>query len=408
MFKNFVVLLSIVSVMDFWSYIPFLEGKFGLLGWFINTFLLVYYFVVIFSKKKAKYKYEKIDKIVMWTIFTILLGAIPACISYGQALYETIMACLRLSLGLFLYLVLRRWDYPVSSLIKIVTFASVIWVVLEVGQQFTYPVYWFYGRNTFNMEVRMGLYRFYIWGVDFVMLALAYWCLKFFSNIGTEQMKKYFFILFAILAVGILCYCSRKHIYAFLLLMTIPILKLKRKQRTIALFIVLFALCLLFYNFYDEFSAMNKESMAYQEDEKGEFVRFVSAKYFLFDFSNDWTYYLFGMGLETYGSRLQKMLETLANYRIYQADVGIIGYFSKFGLIGTSAIIWYIIEFIKRRKYIDPWLIGFFVMKMMLIVFDFWAIWDVGMSAYAIFLYILHCNINKNMIQEKVLTKTSK
>ena len=108
MFKNFIVLLSIVSVMDFWSYIPFLEGKFGLLGWFINTFLLVYYFVVIFSKKKAKYKYEKIDKIVMWTIFTILLGAIPACISYGQSLYETIMACLRLSLGLFLYLVLRR------------------------------------------------------------------------------------------------------------------------------------------------------------------------------------------------------------------------------------------------------------------------------------------------------------
>ena len=85
--------------------------------------------------------------------------------------------------------------------------------------------------------------------------------------------------------------------------------------------------------------------------------------------------------------------------------MGLIGYFSKFGIIGVSAIIWYIIEFIKQRKYIDSWLIGFFVMKIMLIIFDFWAIWDVGMSAYAIFLYMLHCNINKNLNNQKKLLK---
>lgn len=67
----------------------------------------------------------------------------------------------------------------------------------------------------------------------------------------------------------------------------------------------------------------------------------------------------FGMGLETDGSRLKRFLESLATLRIYQADVGIIGYFSKFGLLGTSAIIWYIVEFVKRRNYIDSWLIGF-------------------------------------------------
>lgn len=95
----------------------------------------------------------------------------------------------------------------------------------------------------------------------------------------------------------------------------------------------------------------------------------------------------------------------MATLRIYQADVGIIGYFSKFGLLGTSAIIWYIVEFVKRRNYIDSWLIGFFVMKMVLVIFDFWAIWDVGMAAYALFLYILHRNINKNMIQQKKIIK---
>lgn len=407
MFRDFVVLLSIVSVMDFWSYIPFLEGRLGMLGWLINTFLLVYYIFVILIKRKVRYSYERIDKIVVWTIITILLGVFPACISYGQEYGESIMACLRLSLGLFLYLVLRRWDYPVHSLIKEITFVSVIWVCLEIGQQFTYPNFWFSGRYVgYNsIDIRMGLYRYYIWGVDFVMIALAYWCLKFFSSMGTCQKKGYFFILFALLAVGILCYCSRKHIYAFLLLMAIPILKLRGKQRRIAFGIIFIALGVLFFNFFDDFSAMNKESVSSQEDDNGEFVRFVSARFFLTEFSHDFSYYLFGMGLETNGSRLHRILESLATLRIYQADVGIIGYFSKFGLLGTSAIIWYIVEFVKRRNYIDSWLIGFFVMKMVLVIFDFWAIWDVGMAAYALFLYILHRNINKNMIQQKKIIK---
>ena len=35
-------------------------------------------------------------------------------------------------------------------------------------------------------------------------------------------------------------------------------------------------------------------------------------------------------------------------------------------------------------------------MKMFLIIFDFWAIWSVGMMAYAVFLYMLDQNIKKN------------
>lgn len=99
--------------------------------------------------------------------------------------------------------------------------------------------------------------------------------------------ERIFFILFAVLAVGILCYCSRKHIYAFLLLMAIPILKLRGKQRRIALGIIFIALGVLFFNFFDDFSAMNKESVSSQEDANGEFVRFVSARYFLSEFSHD-------------------------------------------------------------------------------------------------------------------------
>jgi hypothetical protein len=35
-------------------------------------------------------------------------------------------------------------------------------------------------------------------------------------------------------------------------------------------------------------------------------------------------------------------------------------------------------------------------MKIALIIFDFWGIWAPGMMAFALFMYLLDCNIRKN------------
>ena len=72
---------------------------------------------------------------------------------------------------------------------KIVTVFCFIWVAIEIGQQFTYPEYWFLGRqNEWDIvENRMGLWRFYIWGIDFVMLAFAFYAGKAFSDVYKRQ-----------------------------------------------------------------------------------------------------------------------------------------------------------------------------------------------------------------------------
>lgn len=80
---------------------------------------------------------------------------------------------------------------------KIVTVFCFIWVAIEIGQQFTYPEYWFLGRqNEWNIvENRMGLWRFYIWGIDFVMLAFAFYAGKAFSSNNIRNLT-YFILLF--------------------------------------------------------------------------------------------------------------------------------------------------------------------------------------------------------------------
>ena len=79
--------------------------------------------------------------------------------------------------------------------------------------------------------------------------------------------------------------------------------------------------------------------------------------------------------------------------------MGIIGYYSQVGLVGVSAIIYYIYVFIRNWKYIDVEYKLFFIMKFMLVVFDFWMMWAVGIVAYGVFLYLLNENIKYNKLK---------
>lgn len=403
LFEDFVVITSILLVMDFWSYLPFLRGELGEIDYMLHTVLLVIYLFVIMSKYKIlKRDTVGIDNIVLWTIITVFIGIIPSYTEYNQDVFDSIRACLRLVHGLFLYYVLRCWKYDVKRLMSILTVISLIWVILEIGQQFTYPNFWFSGRYYIynKLDIRMNLYRFYIWGVDFVMIAFAYWMYKLISNLSLAKKTLTSIAPNAIiLMVGLLCYVSRKHIYAVLLITLYYVIRSNAKKRFVSFVVVGIALFYLYINFYEEFQSLNADAAEAQGTGE-DFIRWVEAKYFLFDFSDSVFYPLWGVGLEA-GGKLSHILKELSYMKIYQADCGIIGYYSKFGLLGVSAIAWYIIFFFKNRKRIDLWLHGFFLMKLILIVFDFWAIWDVGMSAYAVFLYFLHCNLKKNMIMSR-------
>jgi uncharacterized membrane protein len=66
------------------------------------------------------------------------------------------------------------------------------------------------------------------------------------------------------------------------------------------------------------------------------------------------------------------------------------------GILGVSAILFFIFYFVYNWKFIDTWYKYFLGMKIALIIFDFWGIWAPGMMAFALFMYLLDCNIRKN------------
>lgn len=387
------LIVSILVSIDFWSFLSWSNNL-------LYSALLFSVYICFLCVTIKTYKDNFIDKIVKWTIITVLLSIIPSMVDYGQDFYHTFRQCLGLIYGLFLYFVLKRYSFPPITIVKVITVVSVIWVAIELGQQVTYPSFWFSGRYLLfdDLEERMGLWRFYIWGVDFVMIAYAYWISNISNNINRKRGKSILLMLF--LLVGLLCYGSRKHIVAVLFILIIWGVTRKGKQKYYAIAALILILAVLFVNYFSEWQNLNEEA-SQSQGEGEDFIRVLEAVYFLNDFSDSPLYPIFGAGMEVEGSKLYKLINYLGTMYgptkgFYQADVGIIGYYSKFGLLGVSAIIMYIGYFIKNWKYIDEWLKYFFIMKMILIVFDFWAIWDVGMMAYSIFLYLLDYNIRKN------------
>lgn len=402
LFHTILITLSVILMMDMWSYMPYLQTEWKMT--YIPR-LLFFLFLGIIVFNKRVYKNSDIDKICIWTIITIFVSSIPAYLDYKQTFLSSFSIISYYFYGFLLYFVLRRINFSIISLTKIVCFVSVVWVVLEIGQQFTYPHFWFSGRYLLNdsyLENRMGLWRYYIWGVDFVMLAFALYWGNFIEKYNKSNKKRQTILLAVFFMVGLMCYGSRKHIYSVIVVFVISFLNVgKRKRWKYLLFLIIVAI-FIYTEFYESFVEMNSNIMKAQGD-GNDFIRVLASSYFLFDFSDSPLYPLWGAGIGGATGELSIKIDKLADvFGFYQADCGIIGYYSQTGMIGISAILYYIYIVIRDWRYIDYGYRYFFIMKMILILFDFWAMWNVGMAAYAVYLYLLHKNIEKNKYIRKM------
>lgn len=384
------ILFGVVVAINFWSYI---EESVAIFANRASIILFLLSSIFLFTGNKKNHSEDEFHSMVIWTIFTIFLSTLPAYLNFGQSFYISIRSCMSLSYGLLFYFLFKKWDFPETKLIKIITTVCIIWVALEIGQQFTYPQILF--SSTLSklgfVSERMGLYRVYIWGVDFVMIIYS----LYLGKINSKNRTQKDILLFLIMFIGLLCYCSRKHIFSCLLVFVFSVLNVKGSKKILYSLIVLAVLAFLYNNFYSSFLEMS-EAAQENQGEGEDFVRFISAQYFLFEYSPSSLYPLWGGGIPGGEGPLYDLMNNLADMRIYQADVGIIGYYSMVGLLGVFPIILYIYKFFKNWKYIDDWFKYFFIMKLLLIIFDFWAVWGVGMFAYAVFLYLLEKNIQKN------------
>ena len=340
-------------------------------------------------------------KYVIGFVFIPMLSFIPCYFEHGQAFTESFRVYLP-DMILLLYFYMHRKKVSVKTLINILTIFAVARTSILIVEQFTYPNYLFAFRpETYNeygilksIEVRSGIYRFYISDTYLSQFLIFYYFQKL-----TEKYRLKNLLLFIFGLVGLYLDQSRQFMATTVFaLVIISLLSSNFKHKKLAISLII--LCgIIIYNFADTLFGflMSKTNDELNDDN----IRYLSYYTYFSSFWGGPLSYLFGNGIagnSAYGIEIQKL--TL-DYGLWRSDIGIVGFLNQFGYVSVLFFLLFYILFLRKNwKYIDVHLQMFFLASLLnlpLVVFfvnntNWYVFW-------AFMMYILDESVvrNKNL-----------
>lgn len=375
------------------SYSAFISS-YDIIG-IIATFGLALYLLPFIVKKHTGYILKKNVNLV---VLSFVLSAIPAYILYNQSFYYSLVRGLPLFLnGLLLYYLLAKWRIREDFVCKAIIGISVAFTTIEILQQFTYPIYWFNGRAVSEysglLEQRMGLWRFYVWGINYCVLGFF---ILFQQCINQINLKKNIF-LFIYTFLGIVFFVARKNIFAAIGCIVIGVVFSRQKGSIYSKIMIGAIIVAAIFTLPIFMSELLEQTQNELGEDNEDFIRFIAADYFINEMNDSPLYVLMGAGMPSGNSLLEKLILSLQeNYKIYQDDCGFIGYYSRFGLLGLGTMILLLLRIIVNYKYIDLYLLLFLLFQLSISFFDFFGNNTRNLAAWAVYLYLIECSIKRN------------
>ena len=212
---------------------------------------------------------------------------------------------------------------------KIILSLGVVYCLLYILQFFAYP-YKFINSNVF---MDRGTIRIFMPGSGYMFITYFIGLAKYFST----KKVKYLFISFLAMIIVVLL-GTRQLLASVVLLSFLYILFSKRIKSKLAIFFLIAACSVpVFFLFQDIFLAMLKVTTNQQNNISGN-IRVRAATFFLFEFFPNKLSYIIGNGAPStnspYGLKIQYFSKALG---FYQSDIGIIGEYTKYGILFATA-----------------------------------------------------------------------
>lgn len=362
---------------------------------------ICYLCLVFFLFGKSNYlRGHYFSGLLKFTLLSFFLSCIPTIIIFKQDLYSAIAGLPMYIFPVLLYFMLCKWNINEKIVYKYLIVFTFVFCFIEIFQQFTYPVYWFAGREesilTGQLEQRMGYWRFYLFGISYCLLAMM---LCFEKILYKESFRKNIIYLF-VCALAVYFFLSRKDIYASLLCIFIGTVLSRSREYLWLKFLFFIFLIVSYYFLSSSMVDLNEQTISETGENSEDFIRFIAADYFINRMSDSPLYYLFGSGIPGTANSFQKFMSDLSEYdKIYQDDCGFVGYFSKFGLFGLLIQILIIGKVFINYKHISIGLILFALLQLIVSFFDFWGNNSRNLAAWSIFLYLVDKSIQKNKLK---------
>lgn len=304
---------------------------------FIRSTILVFFVLLVFTIRRLSYEKGHFIKPIKYIIFSFFIAIIPSALFWSQDIFQSLVAIAPYSYFLlFLFLIEAKIDRVV--IIKTLLVFAYISLILYFYQFFFTKTVLFGGKEEF-LEDR-GVIRILFPGEGFMFFALFY----YLNKLGKKFELYYLLLLLSFLAM-MLMQVTRMYILAFGL---IAIYHFMIKSKTVFRISILVGFIISYSFFYNSDNKVIKGIREVTENDVGkkeDYIRLLSADYFMFEFSNHEATYFLGNGAYNFNSSYGKKIVNLnENQYFYLEDLGILkGYF----LFGILFFIGYVFIFIK-------------------------------------------------------------
>jgi hypothetical protein len=388
------VAVAVLISLNLWSFQLIPENIYKVL----EALLLGVLILVLFtSKEKIRQPLIFKENVILFMVIPVL-SAISALIYHDQSLPLS-MLILRTNFFWLLYFVLHRFDIPKQSAINLLVFVGLVWMIITIVQQFTYPTYYFYTRSESDdySILRANVYRFMAYGHQYGGFVLFYFAYKYF-----QRRKVAYLLVVAISLTAFYYYGTRQFAIAGIICIPLAVLFLKGKSRMIAASLIIIGATLIFY--YRDPLFQQYIEMTRNQYQGGEDVRQMGAKFWLFEYWPHWTTQIFGNGRphinSAYGAEMERIRLT---YHFYRSDVGIIGAFNEFGILYVLNVLWTTLKGLRSRYLLtfDKYLVLLFINSLVLLLTSLYYSNSMGIPFYCLLFYVFE----KSYVEKRLLTK---
>ena len=386
MIKKILIFLILFGSAYFFNLI-FLPTNLIFLAQFVITAMMLAIIVV----KEVYGGIVTIEHNFKHPIFLILTGVFLSMIiaqAYHYQGYLLTLWAQRYMYFYFFYFFLHILRPEIKDLEKIILTLGTVYALSILVQFAFYPTIIFDVRQ----DVDRGTIRIFIPGSSFMRLALFYFLHRFYQK---NQIRDIFpVILF--LSILIL-QATRYGLSATVLVILFSLVFSKTiRSRYLIFFIVLLSVIPLYFIFQDIFTGLielsERQSQNFEND-----IRIRAATFFLTDFFPNKLSYVFGNGQDHMRSIYGLRVYAYKVYRgFHQADIGLIGDFSKFGLFFVIGVVWLMLKALKAPLKSEFTYIKYYILNAALVmpVATVFAN-PFSIALWCVMLYMIDYNINE-------------
>lgn len=279
-----------------------------------------------------------------WEVGLILLALVTSMFmaySAHNQNFQTTLIAQRFMYFYFFYYALHMLRIPDKELEKIILYLALIYVFFYIIQYFAYPTIIFRVRV---IEER-GTIRIFQVGLSYMILAYFYVLNRSFDKLSLRGIGMLFLFFSVIILMG-----TRQLLFSMFLLTMLNILMSRKvKSKLMVILLAMFAaipVVLMFQDIFTSIISLSKEqSVGFEEN-----IRVLAGTFFLTEFFPNNLAYLTGNGADSansgYGMTIQMYKDV---FGFYQSDVGIIGDYSKFGILFLAGVFSILYRTLKTR-----------------------------------------------------------